>query len=145
MHRGLLHRSHSILMVLTPPPVEASGGQEQYDTRSAWHVVSVWVRLTFSQTYHPGSDIWWPWAVLCKVIVTFWSMQLRMQWTVRHTPSRGTWWPRAVLPKVILTFTVMHQVGLTFGVCRRTKWSGHGKMIDPLENFYIRKTFYPGG
>ena len=30
MQGGLLHRSHAILMVLTPPPVEASGGQEQY-------------------------------------------------------------------------------------------------------------------
>ena len=28
---------------------------------------------------------------------------------------------------------------------RPTKWSGHVKMIDPLENFYIWKTFYPIG
>ena len=28
---------------------------------------------------------------------------------------------------------------------RPTKWSGHGKMIDPLENFYIWKTFYLRG
>ena len=26
-----------------------------------------------------------------------------------------------------------------------TKWSGHANMIDPRKNFYIRKTFYPGG
>ena len=28
---------------------------------------------------------------------------------------------------------------------RPTKWSGHVKMIDPPENFYIRKTFYQRG
>ena len=28
---------------------------------------------------------------------------------------------------------------------RPTKWSGHGNMIHPHENFYIWKTFYPGG
>ena len=27
----------------------------------------------------------------------------------------------------------------------KEKWSEHGKMIAPLENFYIRKTFYPRG
>ena len=35
----------------TPHKMEASSGQEQYYVRSAWHVVSLWVRLTFSQTY----------------------------------------------------------------------------------------------
>ena len=31
--------------------VEAPSGQEQYYMRSAWHLVSLWDRLTFSQTY----------------------------------------------------------------------------------------------
>ena len=33
------------------PPVEASSGQEQYYIRSAWHLVSLWVRLTFGKMY----------------------------------------------------------------------------------------------
>ena len=33
-----------------PTPVW-SGSQEQYYIRSPWHLVSLWVRLTFSQTY----------------------------------------------------------------------------------------------
>ena len=33
----------------------------------------------------------------------------------------------------------------TNGNERPTKWSGYGKIIDPLENFYLRKTFYPRG
>ena len=38
------------------PQVEASSDQEQYYIRSAWHLVSLWVRLTFSQTYpHRGT------------------------------------------------------------------------------------------
>ena len=36
------------------PLVDASSGQEQYYIRSAWHLVSLWVRLTFSQMYSPG-------------------------------------------------------------------------------------------
>ena len=35
------------------PPVEASSGQEWYYFRSAWHLVSLCVRLTFSQMYTP--------------------------------------------------------------------------------------------
>ena len=42
-----------------------------------------WVQ-NFRQDVHPSRGIW-PWAVLHKVMVTFWSMQLRMQWTVRCT------------------------------------------------------------
>ena len=32
----------------------------------------------------------WPRAVLHKVNLTFWRMQLRMQWTVRHTPVEAS-------------------------------------------------------
>ena len=42
---------------LPPAPVEASSGQEWYYVRSAWHVDSLWVRLTFGQIYphcHPS-------------------------------------------------------------------------------------------
>ena len=35
------------------PLVDASSGQKQYYIRSAWHLVSLWVRLTFSQMYPP--------------------------------------------------------------------------------------------
>ena len=34
-------------------PLEASSEQEWYYIRSAWHFLSLWVRLTFSQTYPP--------------------------------------------------------------------------------------------
>ena len=30
-------------------PIEASGGQEWYYVRSSWHLIILWVRLTFSQ------------------------------------------------------------------------------------------------
>ena len=33
--------------------VEASSGKEWYYIRSAWHLVSIWVRLTFGQMYPP--------------------------------------------------------------------------------------------
>ena len=36
---------------VTPTLVEASCGQEWYYFRSAWHVVSLWVRLTCGQVY----------------------------------------------------------------------------------------------
>ena len=35
------------------PPVDASGDQEWYYIRSAWHVVSILVRLTWAQKYPP--------------------------------------------------------------------------------------------
>ena len=35
----------------SPPPVQASSGQEWYYCRSAWHVISLWVRLLFCQMY----------------------------------------------------------------------------------------------
>ena len=45
------------------PTVEASSGQEQYYVMSAQYVVSLWVRLTFSQAYPPveasGSQEWY--------------------------------------------------------------------------------------
>ena len=60
------------------------------------------VRVTFSQTY-PHRGIWWPRAVLGKVIMTLgYSLgQGDIQSDIR--PSRGIWWPRAVLGKVIMT------------------------------------------
>ena len=36
---------------LDVPPIETSSHQEQYYARQVWHLVSLWVRLTFSQTY----------------------------------------------------------------------------------------------
>ena len=38
-----------------PPtlPVQASSGQDLYYCRSAWHVISLWVRLMFCQMYLP--------------------------------------------------------------------------------------------
>ena len=105
------------------PPVEASGGPEQFYIRSAWYL-HFCIRLPWHlqiQTYPPSRGIWWSRAVLVKVILTFWRMQLRMQWTVRCSPlRRGIWWSRAVLHKVSLTYTVMHQVSLTFWGCRHT-------------------------
>ena len=38
-----------------------------------------------------------------------------------------------------LRLQLLHNTG------RPTKWDGHAKMIDPPQNFYIRKTFYPRG
>ena len=63
----------------TPPlPVQAFSGQELYYCRSAWHVISLWVRLMFCQMYTPplapmspqcppGRAIWWPRMVLILV------------------------------------------------------------------------------
>ena len=44
----------------------------------------------------PGTGIWWPRAVLHKVILTCWGMQLRMQYI---PPSIDIWWSRSVLHK----------------------------------------------
>ena len=35
------------------PHVEASSSQERYYVSSAWHLVSLWVRLTVNQMYTP--------------------------------------------------------------------------------------------
>ena len=78
----------------------------------------------------PSTVIWWPWAVLCNIILTL----SRMQWTGRCPPSTAICWSiailcniiltfsrmqwtgrcRAVLCQVSLTFTFMHQVGFIF-------------------------------
>ena len=51
--RGTAAKSHAILMVLTPPPVEASGGHKQYYVRSAWHLQSC-IRLAW---HYADADI----------------------------------------------------------------------------------------
>ena len=134
MQGGLLDRSHAILMVLTPPLVEASGGQEQYYLRSPWHLVSLWVRLTFSQTYPQQKhlvaksstmsgllDIWWVfgsgWLIVrCQLDIwwAFWS-----GWhSVRHTPtSIGIRWPRVTLHNINLTFG-QHWGQVDLFICR---------------------------
>ena len=53
------------------PQGEASGGWELYYIRLSWHLVILWVRLTFSQLYLLGRGISWPWMVLSQVILTF--------------------------------------------------------------------------
>ena len=63
--------------------------KEQYYIRSSWLWVILQVRLTFIQTY-PSRGIWWPRAVLHKVNLTFWRMQLRGQQTVRCTPIEAS-------------------------------------------------------
>ena len=47
------HPLHPLLALNapTPPPVQASSGQEWYYCRSAWDVISLWVRLLFCQMY----------------------------------------------------------------------------------------------
>ena len=43
------------------PPVQESSGQDWYSCRSAWHLVSLWVRLMFGQMYssphHPYAPL----------------------------------------------------------------------------------------
>ena len=41
------------LQLDVPLPLEASSDQEWYDIRSVWHVVRLWVRLTWAQMYPP--------------------------------------------------------------------------------------------
>ena len=63
------------------PPLEASGGQEQYYIRSAWHLQSD-VRSTWHvQSDIPRSDV---------------------------PPTTGIWWLKPVLHKVSLTCLVRH-------------------------------------
>ena len=87
------------------PLGEASGGQEQYYARSAWHSEEWNWECSGQSVLTPHRGIWWPRTVICKIILTFWRMQLRMQWTVSvDPPGRGIWWSWAVLNKVSLTF-----------------------------------------
>ena len=65
-------------LVSPPAPVEASSGQEWYYCRSAWHVISLGVRLMFCQMYPHPSPL--------------------------NAPGRGIWWPRVVLTWVSLTW-----------------------------------------
>ena len=106
--------------------IEASDSQEEYYVRSSWHSQifkmtcthqTSWSGYTVSSTFQircnpPGRGIWWPRGVQCKVILTFWRMQVSMYWNTQIVkkfrwdvpPIRGIWWPRGVLHKVILTF-----------------------------------------
>ena len=82
------------------PPVEASGGQEQYYIRSDWHFEEMQLK------------------------------KLRSQLSVRFTPSRGICWPRAVLHQVILTFGYPFgqadiQSDVLFSIYEFFNWSGH--------------------
>ena len=81
------------------PPVEASGHQEWYYIRSVWHLVSLWVRLTFGQM-NPLVETFngWEW------------YSVRSSWPeLRCTlPSRGIYWPRVVLSCVLLTIAQMY-------------------------------------
>ena len=87
------------------PLVEASSGQEQYCIRSAWHLVSLWVRLTFSQMfpieassaqewYSVGSS--WP-----ELRYTPWYRYLVAKSST--TSGTGIWWPRVVQIEVQLS------------------------------------------
>ena len=49
------------------PPVEASGGQEQYYIRSSWHVEECNCQCSGQSDVPPSRGIWWPRAVLHKV------------------------------------------------------------------------------
>ena len=40
-------------LVIFTPLIKASSCQEWYNIRSAWHLVILWVRLTFGQMYPP--------------------------------------------------------------------------------------------
>ena len=81
------------------PPVEASSEEDQYYIRSAWHVVSLLVRLTWAQMYPPiqascgrtGSP-----ELRCTPQVETSGGQdqnwVRSSWPeLRCTPSRGIW------------------------------------------------------
>ena len=99
------------------PLVDASGGQEQYYVKSAWHsqshVRSAWhfqeiaiqLRRHLTVRCTPSRGIWWPRAVLHQVR-SAWYLQshVRSAWHLQSDicrsdvpPSRGIWWPRAVL------------------------------------------------
>ena len=67
--------------------VETYGSHELYYIRSSWHSEACNWEFSGQLDVLPSRGIWWPWAVLCKVIVTLWIMQLRIQWTVRGTPQ----------------------------------------------------------
>ena len=68
------------------PPLQASGGQEWYYVRSAWHLQS---DIPRSDVTSPGRGIWWPRAVLHQVSLTFTvRCQVRLTLPVRHIQVR---------------------------------------------------------
>ena len=80
----------------TPPSVQASNGQEWYYCRSAWHVISLWVRLMSCQM-HPH-----PITPLCPSV----------------PPCRGIWWPGMVWTCIPLTWAHV----LLSAVFNRPSW-----------------------
>ena len=100
-------------------PVQTSGGQELYYIRLAWHLVSLWVRLTFSQMDPPvegscGQDQNW----------------VRSGWP--SVPHRGIQWPRAVL----------HQVSLTCAVrCTQLTCTPQVEASSDQEQYHIRSAW----
>ena len=53
------------------PPVEASGGQEQYYVRSSWHSEACNWESSGQSDIPSSRGIWWPRALLHKVSLTF--------------------------------------------------------------------------
>ena len=72
------------------PLVEASGSQDQYYIRSTWHSAECNWEGSRQSDVPPSRGIWWSRAVLHKVNLTFWRMQLRRQWTVRCIPMEAS-------------------------------------------------------
>ena len=85
-----------------PTPVQACSGQEWYYCRSAWHVISLWVRLMFCHMYPPsppyapsvppGRGIWWPRVVWTCIPLTWAHVLLsavfnRLSWFTRVHPT----------------------------------------------------------
>ena len=67
------------------PLLQASGGQEQYYIRSAWHLQSDILRSDVP----PTRGIWWPRAVLHQVSLTFTvGCNVSLTFAVRHTQVR---------------------------------------------------------
>ena len=54
-----------------PPQVQASSDHKWYYCRSAWHIISLWVRVMFYQMYLPRRCIWWPRVVQTEVWFTW--------------------------------------------------------------------------
>ena len=61
----------------------------------------------------PSRGVWWPRAVLCKVIMTLGYALGQADIQSDIPPSKGIWWPRAVLHKVIMIWAILW-VRLTF-------------------------------
>ena len=53
---AVFNRPSWVFKSTSPPPVQASSGQECYYCRSAWYVVRLWVRLMYGQMYSPISS-----------------------------------------------------------------------------------------